>query len=61
MKLKVFSVQTGNRKPRFAALEDEVNAWLADHPQVVVSHTNDLSHPNVAWSHLSVAVWYDEN
>ncbi len=60
MKLKVFSVQSGNRKPRFAALEADVNAWLADHPEVVVSHTDYLSHPNVGWSHLALSVWYEE-
>lgn len=61
MKLKIFSVRSGNRKTGFAALEDDVNEWLAEHPGIVVSHTNDLSQPNVVTSHLSLAVWYSES
>lgn len=60
MKLKLFSVQPGNRKPDFDGLEDDVNAWLADHPNVVIDHTNALTQPSAAWSHLTLAVWYSE-
>ena len=60
MKLKLFVMKAGNRKPSFDALEADVNAWLADHPDIVIEHTNDLSQPNVGWSHLSLAVWYSE-
>lgn len=60
MKLKIFSTQTGNRKPQFESLEASVNEWLADHPNVVIESANDLSQPNVSWSHLALAVWYTE-
>ena len=43
MKLKIFSVKSGNRKPEFEALEANVNERLADHPSVVVENMNDLS------------------
>lgn len=60
MKMKVFSATSGNRKARFDDLETEVNAWLAEHPNIVIEHTNDLSQPNASWSHLALAVWYRE-
>jgi len=60
MKLKLFSVQSGNRKPKFDSLEANVNEWLADHPNIVIENTNFLSQPNAAWSHLALAVWYTE-
>lgn len=60
MKMKLFSVKEGNRKGGFDSLEADVNAWLADHPNIVIEHTNDLSQPNVSWSHLALAVWYIE-
>lgn len=60
MKVKLFSAQTNNRKPSFDALEADVNAWLADHPNLVIEHTNDLTQPSAAWSHLALAVWYSE-
>ena len=60
MKLKLFSVKSGNRKARFDTLEADVNAWLADHPNIVIENTNDLSQPNMSWTHLSLAVWYTE-
>ena len=60
MKLKLFSVKSANRKARFDTLEADVNAWLADHPDIVIENTNDLSQPNMSWTHLSLAVWYTE-
>ncbi len=60
MKIKLFVMKEGNRKPSFDTLEADVNAWLADHPDIVIEHTNDLSQPNAAWSHLALAVWYSE-
>jgi hypothetical protein len=60
MKLKIFSAQSGNRKPKFGALEANVNEWLADHPNIVIESTNYLSQPNINWSHLALAVWYTE-
>lgn len=58
--MKLFSVTSGNRKPAFDSLEAEVNTWLADHPGIVIEHTDDLSQPNASWSHLALAVWYTE-
>ena len=60
MKLKIFSVQSGNRKPAFESLEASVNDWLADHPDVVIDHVNDVSQPNINWSHIAMAVWYTD-
>ena len=60
MKLKLFHVRAANRKPRFDTLEAEVNAWLADHPNIVIENANDLSQPNMSWTHLALAVWYTE-
>ena len=60
MKLKIFSVNSGNRKPQFESLEASVNEWLADHPNIVIQYTNDLSQPNMNWSHLALAVWYTD-
>jgi len=60
VKLKIFSVKSGNRAPDFATLEADVNAWLGDHPGIVIDHTNELSQPNMSWAHLALAVWYTE-
>ena len=60
MNMKLFSVQSSNRKSGFNTLEADVNTWLADHPDIVIEHTNDLSQPNAVWSHLALAVWYTE-
>ena len=60
MKLKLFSVKSGNRKARFDALEADVNSWLAEQPDIVIENTNDLSQPNMSWTHLALAVWYTE-
>ena len=60
VKLKLFSVKSGNRNPAFDALELEVNSWLEDHPGVVIEHTSVLSQPNLNWSHLALGVWYTE-
>jgi hypothetical protein len=53
-------VQSGNRKTQFDALEANVNQWLADHPNIPIENTNNLSQPNINWSHLALAVWYTE-
>ena len=60
VKLKIFSVRSGNRETEFDTLEANVNTWLADHPDIVIEHTNELTQPNVSWSHLALAVWYTE-
>jgi hypothetical protein len=60
MKLKIFSVKSGNWKPKFESLEASVNDWLADHPNIVIENTNGLTQPNLTWSHLAVAVWYTD-
>jgi len=60
VKPKLFSLQAWNRKPRLESLEADVNAWLADHPDIVIERTNDLSQPSAVWSHLALAVWYSE-
>lgn len=59
MKIKLFSMKARNRKG-FHTLEADVNAWLADHPNIVIEHTNHLTQPSVTWSHLGLAVWYSE-
>jgi hypothetical protein len=60
MKLKIFSTQSGNRKPKFEALETEVNSRLEAHPSIVIEHTSFRSQPNIQWSHSALAVWYAE-
>ena len=60
VKLKIFTMKSGNRKPDFATLEVDVNAWLGNNPDIVIDHTNEISQPNMAWSHLALAVWYTE-
>ena len=62
MKIELFSAQPSNRKPKpsLDTLEADVNAWLADHPNIVIEHTNELSQPSAVWSHLALAVWYSE-
>ena len=60
MKLKLFFVQASNRMTGVEPLEADVNTWLADHPHIVIEHTNDVSQPNAVWSHLALAVWYSE-
>jgi len=60
VKVKIFVMQAGNRKPSFDALEADMNTWLADHANIVIEYTNDLSQPNAGWSHLALAVWYSE-
>jgi hypothetical protein len=47
MKLKIFSTQSGNRKPKFEALETEVNSRLEAHPSIVIEHTSFRSQPNI--------------
>ena len=60
MKVKLFSVASGNRKTKFETLEANVNEWLMDNPNIVVVSTDTLSQPNLSWSHLSLAVWYTD-
>jgi hypothetical protein len=60
VKMKVFSLRSGNRKPDFDTLRADVNAWLADHPDIAIEYTHELGQPNVSWSHLALAVWYKE-
>lgn len=60
MKLKIFSMKPGNRKPQFESLEASVNEWLADHPNIVIQNVTELSQPNVSWSHLALTVWYSD-
>jgi len=60
VRVKVFSVQSTNRKPRFDDLETKVNQWLADHPETVVENTVPIGQPNLGWGHVAIAVWYTE-
>ncbi|MGB9358465.1 MAG: hypothetical protein WCC01_07910 [Acidimicrobiia bacterium] len=60
MKLKVFTVESSNRKPGFDDLEASVNEWLIRQPDIVVENTHTIAQPNVGWGHLAIAVWYAE-
>ncbi len=60
MKLKIFSVKSVNRQAQFGTLEANIDDWLAANPSIIIEHTDDLSQPNVSWSHLALAVWYAE-
>lgn len=60
MRLKLFTVESSNRKPCFEDLEANVNEWLAHHPDIVAESTHAVAQPNVSWGHLAIAVWYTE-
>jgi hypothetical protein len=62
MQVKLFT-KGGRWKPsaqiaQVQDLEAEINSWLETHPHVVIKHVHHLSHPNLGWSQLAVAVWY---
>ncbi|MEN8114540.1 MAG: hypothetical protein ABFS21_09140 [Actinomycetota bacterium] len=57
MKVKMFTVKSKH----FEALEADVNAWLVDHPNIVIEHVHRLSQPGFGWGHLAVAIWYTEH
>ena len=61
MKLKIFSVKSGNGQAQFDVLEAILNDWLTENPSIIIEHTDNLSQPNMSWSHLSLAVRYAEN
>jgi hypothetical protein len=61
MKLKIFSMTSGNRRTKFDALEVDVNAWLEAHPDIKVANSHVMTQPNLSWSHLALAVWYTDN
>jgi hypothetical protein len=60
MKVKLFTTSSGWGKPvkQFDELEVTINAWLADHPEVVVEHVHRMSQPSFGWGQLGVAVWH---
>ena len=62
MKVKLFTVggSWGKDETRFATLESDVNAWLAEHPDITVEYAHRLSQPTFGWGQLAVAVWYSE-
>ncbi len=62
MRLKVFSVKSGNsvKKSGFGTLEAKVNEWLIDHPEVTIEDTHALSQPNLGWGQTALAIWYTE-
>lgn len=62
VKFKLFSTSSSWGKPakQFAELEDQVNAWLADHPGIKIERAHMLSQPTFGWGLLAVAVWYDQ-
>jgi hypothetical protein len=59
MHVKLFA-KDGRWKPstQVQDLEAEINSWLTAHPDVVIEHVHQLSHPNFGWTHVGVAVWY---
>jgi hypothetical protein len=62
-KVKMLSSSTGWGKPakQFAELEEAVNDWLANNPDISVEDTHLLSQPTFGWGQLAVAVWYREH
>lgn len=63
MRVKLFTRGHEIRKavPRFESLEADINAWLTDHPEVVVENAHRVSQPTFGWGHLAIAVWYSES
>ncbi len=47
-------------KTQFDSLEVTLNECLADHPNIVIENTNDLSQPNAGWSHIALAIRHTE-
>ena len=62
MKVKLFRRDGTKGKPaeRFSDLEDQINSWLAEHPEITIDNTHRLSQPTFGWGELAVAVWYSE-
>jgi hypothetical protein len=68
MKAKFFSTTTNNYRQQKAAhppsptLEDEVNAWLQENPNVRVVHIKQSAGGSSFWSvgDVFVSVWYEE-
>jgi hypothetical protein len=64
MRVKLFTNKSGwkgGAQLQFDALEDQINQWLATHPEVSVAQTHMLSQPTFGWGQLAVAVWYNED
>ena len=47
MKLKLFTVDSGNWKPGFDDLEASADEWLVYRPCIVVENTHTIARPNV--------------
>jgi hypothetical protein len=68
MKAKFFSTTTNNYRqegaypPGPTTLEDVVNAWLQENPNVRVVHIKQSAGGSSFWSvgHVFVSVWYEE-
>jgi len=47
VKLKLFTVDSGNWKPGFDDLEASADEWLVYRPCIVVENTHTIARPNV--------------
>ena len=45
---------------QFNDLEDEINSWLAEHPEITIEPAHRLSQPTLGRGERAVAVWYSE-
>ena len=64
MRVKLFTNKSGwkgGAQLQFDGLEDQINDWLATHPEVSITQTHMLSQPTFGWGQLAVAVWYNED
>lgn len=64
MKFKLFSISSSwgfkSQSVQVAELEQQVNAWLEQHPDIEIEGAHRVSHPTFGWSQLALALWYRE-
>ena len=62
MQVKLFRRGGTKVKPaeRFSDPENEINSWLAEHPEITIEPTHRLSRPTLGWGELAVAIRYSE-
>ncbi len=61
MRVKLFTRGKGlDPHKRFEDLEQDINSWLAEHPEARVAFAHRLSQPTFGWGELGLALWYED-
>jgi len=61
MKMKLFGRENSKHGLEVLALEEDVNAWLEQHPSIkVIQITQSSNGGSWATSKLFISVWYEE-